>query len=114
MPLKFLKIQWTIALRGWQAESVVYQSRFSGLVSGIHSPDLGDRNMGLVHNDQKIIRKIIQQRMGRLPFSHPRQMHGIVFYSGTKTRLPHHLNIKMRTLRDPLGLDKFVFAFKEF
>ena len=39
-------------------------------------------------------------------------MHGIIFYARTETRFPHHLNIKVRPLGNPLSLNKLVLTFK--
>ena len=68
--------------------------------------------MGLVHNDQKIIGEVINQRTWRLSRQGPGQMSGIVLNSGAEPCLPHHFHIKIRPLRDSLGLQQFVLALK--
>ena len=60
MGFKFLKIQGSVVQCGGQTETVIHQGLFSRAVSGIHAADLWDRHMGLVHDDQKIIREEIQ------------------------------------------------------
>ena len=70
--------------------------------------------MRFVYYNQKIIVKIIQQRKRRLSFTHTVQMTRIVLYSGTKPRLPHHLDIKICSLRDALCLKQLVLSLKIF
>ena len=69
--------------------------------------------MRLVHDDQKIIRKKVQQRHGRCPRRESVQMSGIILDAGTESGLPEHLDIEIRPLRDPLCLDQLVFAFEK-
>ena len=68
--------------------------------------------MGLVNDDQKIIREVIQQRTWRFPRFSKSQVSRIVLDTGTKTGLPHHLHIKIRTLRNSLCLQKLVIGLK--
>ena len=63
--LKFFKIQRTVIQRRRQAETIFYQRPLSRLVTGIHTTHLRQRDMGLVHNDQKVILKVIDQRIRR-------------------------------------------------
>ena len=73
----------------------------------IHAANLGHRLMGLVNHHNKVIREIIDQSMRRLSWLQAGQMPGIVFDSRTEASLPHHLNVKIGTLGDSLGLQKF-------
>ena len=61
LSFKFFKIQGTVVQRRWQAETVVYQCRLAGAVTGIHSPHLWQCNVGLIHNDKEIFREIVDQ-----------------------------------------------------
>ena len=96
--LKLLKIQRTVVKRRGQAEAVLYQSLLPGTISRVHSPDLGQCNVGLVYNNQKIVRKIVDQRTGRFPRRRSGQMTGIVLNSRAKSRLTHHLHVKISSL----------------
>ena len=110
--LKFREIQWPIVLGRRKSEPVIHQRGLSGLVPGIHSPDLGNRLVGLIDNDQIIISEIVHQRIRRLPRFQPGQMAGIVFNPGAEPGLFHHLNVEIGSLIDPLGLQKLVLAFE--
>ena len=50
--------------------------------------------------------------MRRLPRLQSCQMSGIVLNSGTKSRFPHHLDIKVCSLGNPLCFQKLVLAFE--
>ena len=113
MRLEFLKVQRSIIQCRGQTETVVHQCLLSRAVPGIHTADLWDRHMGLVHDDQEIIRKKVQQRHGRCSRRKSVQMSGIVLDTGTETGLPEHLNIEIRPFRNPLGLDQLVFALEK-
>ena len=112
LTLKFAEFQRAVILCRWQTESEIHQGRLPGLVSGIHTPDLGHCDMGLVHDHQKIIPKEIDQRTRRFPWFTPGQMPGIVLNTGTEPGLPQHLNIKIRSFRNPLCLDQLVIFLK--
>ena len=68
--------------------------------------------MALVHEQQKILREIVQQGGGRgagLPAGdHP----GIVLDAGTVAQLPHHLQVIPGALVNALGLDELAMILK--
>ena len=114
MLLKLFKIQRSVILRGRQTESIIHQSRFSRLVSGIHAPDLWNRNVGLIHNNQIIIREIIHQCIWRSSRFQSGKVSGIVLNTTAKSRLFQHLDIKIRPFCNPLRFQKLVLAFEIF
>ena len=87
LTLKFFKIQWTVILGRRQTESIVHQRVFPALVSKIHSADLWNGLVGLINDDQRIIGKIIHQRVRRLSRLQACQMSGIILNSRTESRL---------------------------
>ena len=105
---KLFKIQRPVVQRGGQPEAVVHQRGLPGTVSREHAADLRDRHMGLVHDDQKIIREKVQQRHGRLSRRGAVQVAGIVLDPGAEARFPQHLDVKIRPFRDPLRLDQLI------
>ena len=113
MCLKLLKIQRTVIKCGRQTEAIIHQCLFSRSVAKIHAADLRKRNMGLVHDDQKIIRKIVEQRTRWLPRCGTHEMAGIVLDPGAESSLPHHLHVKVCPLSDPLCLQELILTFKE-
>ena len=111
--LKFLEIQRPVVQRRRQAEAILHQSRLAGPVAVIHGADLGNGHMGLVHDDQKIVREEVHQGQRGLPRLAKVQMPGIVLNAAAKSRLAHHLDVKIGALRDSLGLDQLVLGLKE-
>ena len=69
--------------------------------------------MGLVHDDQKIVREEVHQGQRGLPRLAKIQMSGIVLNAAAKSRFAHHLDVKIGALRDSLGLDQLVLGLKE-
>ena len=111
--LKFFKIERPVVQRRRQAEAIFHQGRLAGPVAVIHGADLGNGHMGLVHDDQKIVREEVHQGQRGLPRLAKVQMPGIVLNSAAKARLAHHLDVKIGALRDSLGLDQLVLGLKE-
>ena len=68
--------------------------------------------MGLVHDDQQILREEIHQCQRRLPGLAKIQMPRIVLDPAAESGLPHHLDVKVCPLGDPLGLDELVLGLK--
>ena len=68
--------------------------------------------MRLVHNDQKLIREIINQRIRWDSRLQSCQMSRIVLNTAAKSRFAQHFNIKIRAFRDTLCLDQLIFPFK--
>ena len=112
MSLKLLEIQRPVIQSRGQTEAVIHQSILSGTVSCIHAPYLGNGHMGLVNNDQKVIRKEIQQSHGRLSRFGSRQMSGIILDTGAKAGFTKHLYIEIGPLRNPLGLNELVLPLE--
>ena len=98
LALKLREIERTVVKSRRKAEPKVDKRLLSGTVSRIHAPDLRQGYMRLIDNNQELLRKIVNQRTGRLPGQGTGQMAGIVFNSGTESRLPHHLHIKISSL----------------
>ena len=113
MGLKLLKIQWAVIQGRRQAESIIHQCLLSRPVTEIHAADLRKRDMGLVHDDQEIIREIVEQRTRRLSRCRSHKMTGIVLDSRTEACLSHHLHIKICPFRDSLCLQKLVLTLKK-
>ena len=63
---KFIKGQRPVIQSARQAETVVYQRAFSGLVAVVHGPELGHCHMGFINHNQKIIGEIVKKSVRRL------------------------------------------------
>ncbi len=59
MAVKLVKIERTVIVSGGQPKPILDKSIFPRPIARIHSVDLRQRHMGLVHKQQKILREII-------------------------------------------------------
>ena len=110
--LKLREIERPIIQRRRQAESVVNQALFSRLVARVHRPHLRNRHVRLINNHQKVLWKIIHQRIRRRSRFSAGQHARIVLNAAAKADFFHHFHVIARALLDALGFDKF-FVFLE-
>ena len=85
---------------------MLHQHLLTRAVTGIHSANLRQRYMRLIHNQQKILGKIIYQRKRRLTGLTSSKMTRIVFDAGAVAHLLHHLQIVIRALLQTLCLQQ--------
>ena len=62
---KLFKLQGSVVIGGRQAETKLHQRILSGMVAPVHSPHLRERHMALIHEEQEILREVIQKGHGR-------------------------------------------------
>ena len=110
--LELLKVQRSVIQRRGQAEAVIYQHLFSGPVTVIHRPDLGQHHVAFINEQQVVLGEIVHQSKGCAARRPARQHTGIVLDAGTKADLPHHFNVIAGALGDALGLDELAFLLK--
>ena len=114
LTFKFFETKWTVIQRRRQPKSIVHQRSLSGLISVVHTANLRNRLVRLINHYDKIIREIIHQCIRRLPWSKSCQMPGVVLDPWTESGLTHHFYIKIRSFRNSLGFQKFIFTFEIF
>ena len=85
---------------------MLHQHLLTRTVTGIHSANLRQRYVRFIHNQQKILGKIIYQRKRRLTGLTSCQMTRIVFDAGAVAHLLHHLQIVIRALLQTLCLQQ--------
>ena len=68
--------------------------------------------MTLIHDDKKILGKVIDQGIGRFSGLSEIQVSCVVFYAGADTGLSNHFHIKVGSLGDSLCFQEFIFFFK--
>ena len=111
---KFFKIQRTVLLRGRKTEAVIHKGGLACLVACIHTANLRNRDVRLVHDNQKIIREIFENRMRGTAEIMPCHVHGIILNAGADTGLAQHLNIKVGTFADSLCFNQLVLTLEIF
>ena len=89
-----------------------HQHLFARPIAIVHATHLRQRHMALIHQQQPIIRKIINQRRRLLTRFTIRQIARIILNSLDKSRLAQHLKIVFGTLAQPLRLEQFAIFFK--
>ncbi len=90
----------------WQAEAVLDEGLLAGPVAAVHAPELGDRHVALVDDQQCVVGKVVEQARRRLPRQPPRQVAAVVLDAVAVAELRHHLEVVERALLEPLGLDQ--------
>ena len=110
--LKLLKPQGAVIEGAGQAEAVLHQALLAGVVAVIHGPDLGQGDVALVHEENEIIGKEVQQRHGGGAHRALGDDAGIVLDAGAVAQLRHHLHVVLRALAQALGLHQLVLALQ--
>ena len=106
LPLR--EVQRPVIQRRGQTEAVVYQHPLSCLVPVVHAAHLRHRHVGLIDDQQKVLREIIHQRVRRGTGRKSGQMTRIVLDAGAEACLPHHLHVEIGAFRDALRLDQLI------
>ena len=95
--LKLLEFQRTVVKRTRKTESIIDQRLLPASVAVVHRIDLRQRHVGLVDDDQKLIREIIHQRLRRRTRFPAFHMAGIVLDAGAETSLIFHALLELRS-----------------
>ncbi|SIN00422.1 Uncharacterised protein [Mycobacteroides abscessus subsp. abscessus] len=95
-----------------QPEAVLHQGALAGHIALVHPADLRHRHVGLVDDQQEVIREVIQQAVrcgaGRAPVDVP----GVVLDPGGEAHLLHHLDVVSGAHPQPLGLHELVLVLQ--
>ena len=71
--VELVKIERAVVIRARQTEAVFDQTFLAGAVAVIHGAHLRERHMTLVHDKQKILGKVVDERVRRTSRLTPRQ-----------------------------------------
>ena len=112
--VELVKIERAVVIRARQAEAVFDQTFLAGAVAVIHGAHLRERHMALVHDKQKILREIVDERVRRTSRRTPRQHARIVLDARAETDLLQHFNVVAGALRDALCLDQLAVFLEVF
>ena len=106
--LKFTKGEGPVVHRRGQTEAVIDQGLFPSEVSVEHTVQLRNRHVALVHDDQEIVREIVNQCIRRRAGRKAGQIPGIVFNARAEAGLAHHFDIEHGAFLNALRLDELV------
>ena len=94
----FLEFQRAVVDAGRQAEAVFGERGFAAIVAPVHAADLRHGDMAFVHEDQRFVGQIFEQRRRRLAGFAPRQPARIILDAGAGAGRLDHLQIEDRAL----------------
>ena len=112
--LELLKLQWAVVIRTRQAEAVLDKRVLARAVAAVHGAHLRQRDVALVDKEQKVLRKIVQQRHRRAAGGAAADDARIVLDAGAVAELLHHLNVIVRALADALRLEELTLLLERF
>ena len=110
--LKLREFQGPVVEGTGQTEAVLHQAFLPGPVPVVHGPHLGQGHMALVHEQQEILREIVQQGGGGRARRPAGDDPGIVLDTGAVAQLPHHLQVIPGALVNALGLNELAVVLK--
>ena len=111
--LEFLKLQRAVIERRRQPEAVFNERFLARTVAVVHGAHLRQRDVRFVDEHEKVLREIVEQRHRRAPDRAAGDDARIVLHAGAVAQLLDHLDIKIRTLRDALGLERLFVVFEK-
>ncbi|CCX41509.1 unknown [Clostridium sp. CAG:1024] len=107
---EFVEFERTVVERGREAEAVFDERCLARTVAAVHGADLRERDVRFVHKEQKILRKIVDERKRRFARPSAVKIAAVVLDAAAKADLTHHFQIVFRALRKPLRLDELAVA----
>ena len=105
--LKFVERLGPVVECGRQSEAVFDERLLARAVAAIHGANLRHGDMAFVDDEQKVLRKIVQQTKWALTRAPSVQVTRIVFDARAVAQLLNHLQIVRDALLEPLGLEGF-------
>ena len=95
-----------------QPEAVLDERDLAAAVAGVHRVELRQRHMRLIHDDQEVFGKVVEQRVRRLAGLAVRQVARVVLDARAVAHLLHHLEVVARALLDALRLDELALRLE--
>ena len=102
--IELLEAQRPVVQRRRQPKAVLHQGLLARAVALEHRPDLRNRYMALVDEQQPVRRQVIEQRRRRLARLPARQVPGVVLDALAGAGRLHLLQVEQSALRQALGL----------
>ena len=112
--LELLKLQRAVIIRARQPEAILDKRILARAVAAVHGAHLRQRDVALIDKEQKILRKIVQQRHRRAAGGTAADNARIVFNAGAIAKLLHHFNVIVRALADTLRFEELTLLLKRF
>ena len=107
---ELVPLERTVVHRGGQTESVVDEGALTRHIAFEHRADLWDGHVGLVDDEQEVVREVVQQRVRRGAGTAPVDVTRIVFHARARPDFLEHLQVEGRAHAQALFLEEFVLA----
>ena len=102
LPFVLLERHRAVVERAWQAEAVLDEAQLPCAVAVVHSPHLRQRHMTLVHDQEVVVREVVEEAVGALAGWTSGEMAAVVLDAGAVADLLHHLDVEERPLLQAL------------
>ena len=110
--VELIKVERAVIVSRGQTEAVFDQTFLAGAVAVVHGAHLWQRDVALVHDQQEVLREVVDQRKrggtGFAARQHPR----IVLDAAAKTDFLQHFNVIPRALADALRFNQLAVLLK--
>ena len=103
---ELLEGQGAVVEGGREPETVLDEGLFPRAVSRVHAPDLRHGHVGLVDDDEGVLREVVHQGRRVLARLAPGQVARVVLDAVAIADLPQHLHVQERALLQPLRLEQ--------
>ena len=110
--LPFLELEGAVIHGRRQPEAEAHQGFLARTVALVHGPQLGNGHVGLIRDQQGILRQIVEQGRRRLARGTAREQPGIVFHPVAVTQFLQHLDVETGALLQPLGFHQLVLLLE--
>ena len=105
---ELVPLEGTVVHRGGQAESVVDEGALARHVAFEHRADLWDGHVGLVDDEQEVVREVVQQRVRGCAGASPVNVARVVFHARARSDFLEHLQVEGRAHAQALLLEELV------
>ena len=110
--LPFLEPQRPVVQRAGQAEAVLDQRHLAVVVAGVHPADLRHGDVRLVDEQQEVVGKEAEQRVGRRARRPAGKRPAVVLDARAVAHLLQHLDVEPRAGAQPLGLQQLALVLE--
>src|SRR5690606_12978038 len=107
-----LEAQRPVVHAGREPEAIFRERRLAAEVAAVHAADLRDGDVALVHEYQRIVRDVFEQRRGRLAGLAAGEIARIVLDAGAGAGRLQHFEVEAGALLQPLSLGQPAGALK--
>ncbi len=106
--LELVEAQRPVVERTREPETVLDQRLLARAIAAVHAAELGDGDVALVDDQQRVVRQVVEQGRRRLARRASREMARVVLDALAVAELLHHLDVEAGALLEALGLQELV------